>query len=169
MNFEDVYEAFSDKIFRLCKSYTNDDEWAKDLMQDTFIQVYLNIKKFRNESSIGTWVYRIASNICMRQMERALKEKNITSYLPEPKIEVQHDENDRHEQLYNCIAQLEKTERLIITMVLDGLSYKDIAEVLAVSEGNLRVKIHRIKRSLTEKFMEYEIEHDQKNIGHIKQ
>lgn len=156
MNFEDVYHAYSHKIFRLCKSYTNDDEWAKDLMQDTFVQVYLNIRKFRNESSVGTWVYRIASNLCMRQLERASKVKNIAPYLPEPKVEAHDNEADRHEQLYACIAQLEKADRLIITMVLDGLPYKDIADVLGISEGNLRVKIHRIKRSLTEKFREYE-------------
>ena len=156
MDFEEIYEAFSDKIFRLCKSYTNDDEWAKDLMQDTFMQVYLNIRKFRNDSSVGTWVYRIASNICMRQIERASKSKNITASLPEPNSGGPTEEPDRHEQLYACISQLEKTDRLIITMVLDGLSYKDIAEILGVSEGNLRVKIHRIKKSLTEKFKEYE-------------
>ena len=58
--------------------------------------------------------------------------------------------------LYKCISKLEESERIIITMVLDEVPYPEIADVSGISEGNLRVKIHRIKQKLTELYNHYE-------------
>lgn len=155
MQFEKIYQDYRLKIYRLCKSYTNNEEWAKDLVQETFIQVYLNLKNFRNKASVGTWIYRIATNICLRQIEKASRMKKTDFSFPELKMEI-HDNTDQIHQLYRCIAQLEKTERLIITMVLDGLSHQEISEVLGITEGNVRVKVHRIKKLLTELYKAHE-------------
>lgn len=74
MVFEEIYELYWQKIFRLCMGYVNDPELAQDLAQETFIIVWQQLPKFRNESSVGTWIFRIASNNCLRQIE---KEKKI--------------------------------------------------------------------------------------------
>ncbi len=60
------------------------------------------------------------------------------------------EKNEQVSSLYKCIAQLDENERIIITMVLDEVTYPEIAAVSGISEGNLRVKIHRIKQKLTE-------------------
>ncbi len=70
MIFEEIYEAYWSKIYRLCMGYVNDAEWAKDIAQETFITVWQQLPKFRNESAIGTWIFRIASNNCLRQLEK---------------------------------------------------------------------------------------------------
>jgi RNA polymerase sigma-70 factor (ECF subfamily) len=154
MEFEEIYASYSPKIFRLCLGYVNDKDWAKDLTQETFIQVWQNLSKFRNESGIGTWIFRIASNICLRQIERS--SKMIKVEVPF-QIEDKPDNhlNEQIELLYKCIATLEETERLIISLVLEDLPQKEIASITGISEGNIRVKIHRIKQVLTEKFNDH--------------
>ncbi|HMS33393.1 MAG TPA: sigma-70 family RNA polymerase sigma factor [Ignavibacteria bacterium] len=155
MDFEEIYNSYNQKIFRLCMSYSNDRDLAKDLTQETFIQVWMNLAKFRNESSIGTWIFRIASNICLRQIERS--KKNITAVLPFQIEEITEESNDaKIAFLYKCINGLPETDRLIISLVLEEQPQKDIADILGISEGNVRVKIHRIKQLLTQKFNENE-------------
>ncbi len=151
MKFEEIYNSYSQKVFRLCMSYTNDSELATDLTQETFIQVWQNLEKFRNESSIGTWVFRIASNICLRQIQKS--KKMIKVELPfqiEDKREETNDEQVKF--LYKCISELPETDRLIISMVLEELQQKEIGNILGISEGNVRIKIHRIKQLLTQRF-----------------
>lgn len=155
MEFEEIYNSYNQKIYRLCMSYSNDRDLAKDLTQETFIQVWTNLSKFRNESSIGTWIFRIASNICLRQIERS--KKNITSELPFQLEEKQEESNDTQIAfLYKCISELPEPDRLIISLVLEEQPQKEIADILGISEGNIRVKIHRIKQLLTKKFNENE-------------
>ena len=117
--------------------------------------MWTNLSKFRNEASIGTWIFRIASNICLRQIERS--KKNITSELPFQIEEKQEESNDTQIAfLYKCISELPETDRLIISLVLEEQPQKEIADILGISEGNIRVKIHRIKQLLTKKFNENE-------------
>ena len=154
MEFEEIYSSFSPKIFRLCMGYMNDKDWAKDLTQETFIKVWQNLSKFRNESSIGTWIFRIASNICLRQIDKS--SKMIKVHVPF-QIEDKPDEhiNEQVETLYKCIATLEETDRLIISLVLEDIPQKEIASITGISEGNIRVKIYRIKQVLTQRFNEH--------------
>lgn len=155
MEFEDIYKEYSPRIFRLCMGYVNERDWAKDLLQETFIQVWKNLHTFRNESSISTWIFRIATNICLRQLEHSSRM---------PKADLPYSMEDKgdtpiEEQLailYKCIGTLKEADRLIISLVLEGLPQKEIAVITGVAEGNLRVKIHRIKQTLTERFNEYD-------------
>ncbi|MFB0496562.1 RNA polymerase sigma factor (sigma-70 family) [Mucilaginibacter sp. OAE612] len=62
--FKQIYEANSKKIFHLCYGYTGDDDAANDLLQETFLKVWQNLEKFRNQAMISTWIYRIAVNTC---------------------------------------------------------------------------------------------------------
>ncbi len=154
MEFEEIYTSFSPKIFRLCLGYVNDKDLAKDLTQETFIQVWKNLDKFRNESLIGTWIFRIASNICLRQIERSSKmPKSEVPFQIEDKSE--NHLNEQLELLYKCINTLEETDRLIISLVLEDLPQKEIAGITGISEGNIRVKIHRIKQTLTQRFNDH--------------
>ena len=153
MEFENIYKLYWEKIFRLCMGFVNDYDAAQDLAQETFIIVWQKLDTFRNESGIGTRIFRIASNNCLRQIE---KDKRFPkSELPlhiaeekpvslEPKIQL----------LYKCIAELPETERIIISLELEDIKQTEIAKIVGLSEANTRVKIHRIKEKLTQKFKE---------------
>lgn len=135
--------------------YVNDSDWAKDLVQETFISVWKNLPKFRKESAVGTWIYRIAVNNCLRQIERKKKTVNDQNLVRLPSPEPVEDNNAQLKFLRKCIAELKEIDRIIISMVLEEIPHKEIAEVLGVSEGNVRVKVHRIKEKLSQKFKEH--------------
>ena len=132
-------------------AYINDHEQARDLTQETFIAVWQNLSSFRNESNISTWIFRIATNNCLRAIE---KKKRITITGLPLDMPVIHEETKEEKLnfLYKCIAELEETERIIISLVLEDLPQAEIASVLGLSEVNTRVKIHRIKEKLSGKF-----------------
>jgi RNA polymerase sigma factor (sigma-70 family) len=156
--FRQIFEANSKKIYHLCLGYAGDEDAAHDLLQETFLKVWQNLDKFRNQAMISTWIYRIAVNTCLtylRSEKRQAKEE-LTPQLAEIKREEISEKNEQVALLYKCIAQLEESERIIITMVLDELPYPEIAEISGISEGNLRVKIYRIKQKLTELYNHYE-------------
>lgn len=153
-NFEDIYNRYAPQIFRVCLGYTNDADQAKDLVQDTFIAVWKNLSGFRNQSHISTWIFRIATNNCLRAVEVAKRM---------PAAELPFDLAEKFEEspeeklsfLYKCIAELEETERVIISLELEGLPQAEIAEVVGLSNGNVRVKVYRIKEKLAQKFKAY--------------
>lgn len=153
MEFENIYKTYWDRIFRLCMGFVNDYDIAQDLAQETFIIVWQKLDTFRNESGIGTWIFRIASNNCLRQIE---KDKRFPkSELPAHITEEKHYSLQPQIQfLYKCIAELPETERIIISLELEDVKQAEIAKIVGLSEANIRVKIHRIKEKLTQKFKE---------------
>ncbi|WP_223606518.1 RNA polymerase sigma factor [Chryseobacterium sp. OSA05B] len=153
MVFEDIYELYWQKIFRLCMGYVNNSDLAQDLAQETFIIVWRQLPKFRNESSIRTWIFRIASNNCLKQIE---KEKKFTKaelpiHLEEKK---QESMEPQIQLLYQFISELPETDRIIISMELEEVRQAEIAGIVGLSESNIRVRIHRIKEKLTKRFKE---------------
>jgi RNA polymerase sigma factor (sigma-70 family) len=156
--FKQIFEANSKKIFQLCSGYTGDDDAANDLLQETFLKVWQNLDKFRNQAMISTWIYRIAVNTCLTYLrsEKRQAKDELTPLIAETKIEEVSEKTEQVALLYKCISKLEESERIIITMVLDELPYPEIAEISGISEGNLRVKIFRIKQKLTELYNQYE-------------
>ena len=152
MEFETIYKTYWQKVFRICMGYVNDTDKAKDLAQETFIKIWQQLPKFRNESSIGTWIFRIASNTCLRQIQK--DNKMPKSELPlEVKDNILETNIEKNTQfLYQCISELQEVERIIISLELEDMNQKEIAQIVGLSEGNVRVKIHRIKEKLTQKF-----------------
>ncbi|MFD2960915.1 MULTISPECIES: RNA polymerase sigma factor [Olivibacter] len=156
--FKDIFDKNNRKVYHLCYGYTGDSEAANDLMQETFIKVWQNLDRFRNQSQISTWIYRIAVNTCLSylRVEKRKATDEINERIIETKADDVSDKQEQVNQLYKCISQLEENERIIITMVLDEIPYQEIAEISGISEGNLRVKIHRIKSKLTEIYNRHE-------------
>ena len=150
--FEDIYLKYSPQIYRVCMGYVNDADLAKDLTQETFVSVWKNLATFRNQSKISTWIFRIATNNCLRAIEVSKRYQvvDLPVELPDSISEPHND--DKLAFLYNCIAQLEETERIIISLVLEDIPQAEIAEIVGLSHGNTRIKIHRIKEKLAKKF-----------------
>ncbi|NOU48169.1 MAG: sigma-70 family RNA polymerase sigma factor [Bacteroidales bacterium] len=155
MTFEEIYNSYWQKIFRLCMGYVNDYDLAQDMAQETFLIVWRQLPNFRNDAVIGTWIFRIASNNCLRHIEKRnrfpktelpvnLEDHKPTNY--EPQIQL----------LYRFISELAETDRIIISLELEDIKQAEIAKIVGLSEANIRVKIHRIKEKLTQKFKEYE-------------
>ena len=153
--FEEIYSLYSPQIFRVCMGYVNDHEQAKDLTQETFISVWKNLASFKNRSKISTWIFRIATNNCLRALEKS--KRVMTTELPFhlPDVPPEETQEDNLRFLYNCIAELEEIDRIIISLVLEDLPQAEIAAIVGLSNGNIRVKIHRIKEKLATKFKDH--------------
>lgn len=152
-NFDKVYLDFWDRVFRLCMGYTGNEAWAKDLSQETFVLVWQNLDKFREESQLSTWIYRIATNHCLRQVEKD-KKQNSAELPTQHEEESSSESNTELELLHRFISELPETDRIIITLELEEVKQSEIAQILGLSEGNIRVRIHRIKERLTQRFKE---------------
>lgn len=154
--FTRLYEEYAPGIRKLCKGYTGDAALAEDLLHETFIAVWNNMEKFRADAAWGTWIYRIGVNTCLTYFR---KKKIATVDIDHPALDKLQQEYDDTEKdvalLYKSISRLEKTERLIITLVLEDKPYEEISGILGITENNLRVKIHRIKKQLTEIYNSY--------------
>ena len=154
-DFNDIYQTYWSRVYRLCMGYLNDAAHAQDVAQETFITVWEKLPQFRNESAIGTWIFRIASNQCLRQIER--DKRMPRSQMPAQIAErTEAAAEGKIAYLYKSISELNETDRIIISLELEGLPQAEIADIVGISEGNVRVKIHRIKDKLTEKFKRYD-------------
>lgn len=151
--FEQVFAAHRAGIQRICQVYLYDRSHAQDLFQEIFFQVWKSLEHYRGEAAIGTWVYRIAVNTAISYNRKNSKAQYTT--LPDSFNEIiqDHPASDNTDnqlvQLRNAIRQLEQQDQFIITLLLEGLSYKDIAEVTGSNTNHIGVKITRIKSRLS--------------------
>ncbi|EHQ28781.1 RNA polymerase sigma factor [Mucilaginibacter paludis] len=151
-DFEQIYLQYSPQIFRVCMGYINDAEQARDLTQETFIAVWKNLSAFKHQSKISTWIFRIATNNCLRALQKSKKIRITELPYDLPAVAPEDTKEEQLAFLYQSIAALEETERIIISLVLEDLPQAEIAEIVGLSNVNVRVKIHRIKEKLAVKF-----------------
>ncbi|MEP1033062.1 RNA polymerase sigma factor [Ekhidna sp.] len=150
--FESLHADYYSMVHQMCMGFMKGDvDLANDLTQESFINTWRSLEKFKGASSYKTWIYRITVNTCLKYI-RDNKQKKAVSIDPETDLSSATDFNpsneEPHQELYRAIGQLNELDRLIIMMVLDELEYEEIANVMGINEGNLRVKIHRIKKNL---------------------
>ncbi|HMQ78104.1 MAG TPA: RNA polymerase sigma factor [Ignavibacteria bacterium] len=156
--FKQVLEENKDRIYRICCAYERNAIDRDDLYQEIIINIWKNLDKFEGRSAISTWVYRIAVNTSLMHVKKESKRNSVTSELDENSLNLAEPPNEdreekietgkRIETLYECINELSALDRLIISMVLEDLSYKEIAEVTGLSVNNTGVRINRIKKEL---------------------
>ena len=150
--FESLHKAHYAMVHQMCLGFLKGDiSLAKDLTQEVFINAWGAMQQFKGESSHKTWLYRVTVNTCLK----FIRDKKGTKQVPFEEIQqlaepenISNDAENQHQSLYRAIGQLAELDRLIIMMILDELEYEEIAKVIGISEGNLRVKIHRIKKNI---------------------
>lgn len=150
--FGEVYQANYQKVFRICMGYVSgNEEVAKDLTQDVFIKVWDCLDSFRKESSISTWIYRIAVNTCLLQF-RGKKftktDKPLERITAIEEQECDASKEERLQRMYHCIDRLPKENKGMLLLALEGLPQKEIAAIVGLSHEAVRVRLHRIKNNL---------------------
>lgn len=153
LDFKQVYKENYTKIMRLSMGYASGDvDMAKDLTQEVFIKVWSNLKSFRQESNISTWIYRIAINTCLVNLRKG-KSKPLSDSLLSEDILENHEKTQakevQYQEMYRCINTLNASNKAIILMELEGLPQKEIADVLGLKHEAIRTRIHRIKSQLS--------------------
>jgi len=143
-------------INKICYGYAKNSEDRFDLKQEILIQLWKAYPSFNNQSQISTWIYRIALNTVISNFRKA-KNKIQESELSQsnyqiPDIIENNELNENIVKLYQLIYQLNDLEKAITLLYLDDQSYKEIAEIVGISETNVATKINRIKSKLKNQF-----------------
>src|SRR5690349_9942523 len=123
-----------------------------DLFQEVAVQLWRSVSSFKGESKETTWIYRVALNTAMRWLHVEKRRERID--MREAHLVLQENPSPIDQQLdwlYAEIAQLDDVDRSLALMLLDDLSYKEMAGVLGITESSVGVRIHRIKKYLISK------------------
>ena len=112
------------------------------------IQIWKSLDSFEGRSSINTWIYRICINVCNKHLAISKKRKSISFELVDKYISINDKKDTDYTDLYTCINQLSIIEKSIITLHLQEIKYREIAEIIGVTENYVAVKIKRIKNKL---------------------
>ncbi len=143
-------------IYKICYSYCQNPENRKDLQQEILMQLWNSFSKFDGRVKMSTWIYRIALNTAISYYRKDWKHTNKTIRLDASVIALTHFEEDAELEdqivmLYRVIEGLNELDKALILLYLDDNSYKEIADILGISETNVATKISRIKKNLKEK------------------
>jgi len=153
--FKEILEKNKYKIYRICNIYAVAPIEPQDLFQEVIFQIWKSLDKFKGKSSIDTWVYKIAINVCLRSKMKFDKSNNKTDrfesihFTPIEK-EIGAFEQEKFTYLKECISTLNGTDTSLIVLYLDDLSYKEIAVITGLSENHIAVKMKRIRKKLFE-------------------
>jgi len=126
---------------------------VEDLFQEILLQVWRSLAMFRNQSALSTWTYRVALNTALtwrrseqtRRQRLPIREGYNPALIPSPMAEVRSSE-----VLERLLAELTPADKAILLLFLDDVGYDEMADILGATAGALRVRIHRIKKQLTE-------------------
>ncbi len=159
IQYKQIIEENQSRIRSVSRYYAGTSDDSEDLYQEILINVWRGLEKFRGDAQLSTWVYRIAVNTALSFVNKKNKYLNFNTYLDDGKAAnlVGDDREDSivHEKqlelMSNLINQLSVVDKIIMSLVLEELNTKEIAEIVGITETNVRVKIHRIKEELREK------------------
>jgi len=159
--FSLLVDRFQDKIFRTCLSVVNDRDDADDLTQEVFIEAFRSIRSFRSESTLSTWLYRIAINKSINFLRSSKRKAFFQSVgllqipdIPEKPVnfDADHDSMVLRQQkklIWQTIRSLpEKQKAAFILHKITELSYAEIAQTLQISLPSVESLIFRAKRNL---------------------
>jgi RNA polymerase sigma-70 factor (ECF subfamily) len=147
--FSRLFREHKSTIYTVCYMFSKDEDEVQDLFQETLINMWKGMEGFREESKIGTWIYRVALNTCLT-MERK-KKREIKKVPLQMDVNLFEDGDANAKQarmLHQRISQLAYVDRAIVMLWLEGMSYDEIGAVVGISAQNVAVKLFRIKEQL---------------------
>jgi RNA polymerase sigma-70 factor (ECF subfamily) len=149
--FGEWLEAHKAILFKVARAYGATHSDREDLFQEIALQVWHSVEAFRSDAAVTTWIYRVALNTALAWNRKERKHgagrqdfETATALLTAPA-----SCDPRLEWIYQRIAELDEVNRSLALLMLDGFSYRDMSQILGLSESNVGVKINRIKAALS--------------------
>ena len=167
--FEEVYEAYAERILNLAYRFTGNEDTARDLTQEVFLRVYENLDRLEHKSHVYTWIYRIAVNLFTSYLKKEkrhvwldLMDRKVSDLVTQGKVDPDFttaqptapsdrilESSERSAVVWSNIQALSPKYRVpLVLHHYEGMSYKDIAAVLGISLSAVEARIHRAKKSL---------------------
>lgn len=146
--FGELIKTYAAPIRRLCAVYAATANDRDDLFQDIFLAVWRAIPAFRRDSSVRTWLYRIAHNVALTRQARDRRRQSHETALDDH-VQPAGEMDLRGLALKRAIAGLPPVDRTLTLLWLEGLSAVEIAQVTGVKPGTVAVRLSRIRKQLT--------------------
>lgn len=155
--FKTLITENGDRILRICRYYNPNTEDQKDMYQEILINIWKSLDNFRGDAALSTWIYRIAVNTSLSFTGKAFKQmkllvnvdtENLNSLFGDESLEEKIKQEHQFALLQLELNQLSVIDKSMISLMLEGLTMREIAEVIGITEPNVKVKIHRIKEQL---------------------
>ena len=167
-----LIDDFQQKVFATCISFVPNKEDAEDIAQDVFVEVFNAIHKFKGNSKLSTWIYRITTNKCLEFIRKKNTKKRFAflqsitgNDIPLDKssyfTEINHpgiilENKEKSEILFRAINKLPESQRVMFTLSkIDGLSYKEISEITGNSLSSVESVLFRSKKNLQDILKNY--------------
>jgi RNA polymerase sigma-70 factor (ECF subfamily) len=148
-SFDEVFAETHGRVLGLCLHLTGNRADAEDAAQETYLSVTKALKRFRGDSRVSTWVYRIAIRAALRVKARRPSTEPLQF---EPAVEARNPAIDRERSrlLRRALARLSFEHRTVLALFsLDGLSHREIAETLGIPEGTVWSRLHLARKNLS--------------------
>lgn len=160
--FDEWLRQYGGIVMKVARAYTSTSEEREDLAQEILLQIWNSLPRFEGRSSPSTWCYRVALNTALgwHRKEKRRRQWHATGPVFEQMAEgavedgVDIGQKDLVERLYAAIHQMPKADKALVLLFLDGLSYREMSEVLGITENHVGVKLNRARKALGERMKE---------------
>jgi len=158
--YEIIVRRYNPQLYKIGRSYNYNHEDTQDLMQETFIDAYIGLRKFEKRSGFKTWIIRIMLNNCYRKKEKSSYKNEVPQDIKDNMKPVfsgsERDDTDKiiqnHELkgiIENTIGKIPENFRMVFSLrEINGLSVSETADVLNISVSNVKVRLNRAKAML---------------------
>lgn len=147
--FKELLKLYKERLYWHIRKIVISHDDADDVLQDTFIKVYRNIHKFKGESKLFSWMYRIATNEALTHLKKNANLKSISNEeiqeqtMNNLQADVYFEGNEIQLKLQKAIATLPEKQKLVFNMrYFDDIKYSEMSEILETSEGALKASYH---------------------------
>jgi RNA polymerase sigma-70 factor (ECF subfamily) len=154
--YEYFLDRYGQQVFVLVDRIVSCQEDAEELTQDVFLKAFQQLSSFKAESSFSTWIYRIATNLAISAVRKKRNDvlrldDSVFANLSDTQVDeaLEDESEEQMERLQQAMNQLEADERALITLYyLEEKPLVEVAFILGITEGNAKVKLHRIRKKL---------------------
>jgi RNA polymerase sigma factor (sigma-70 family) len=155
-HFLQLIEQHKGIIYKVSRSYGKNEEDREDLFQEIVLQLWSAFDRYNDQYKLSTWMYRIALNVAIsfyrKERKRNESESPLTESLTEIADETGEELNANIRVLQRFIDELRELDKALMILYLESKSYKEIADILGITETNVATRISRIKELLKQKF-----------------
>lgn len=162
-HFLDLIRRNGHRIYRICRSWTRTPEELQDLRSEVFLQLWRSLSSFDGRSREDAWLYRVALNTALlharRRRRRGLPQESFDETegpATPPDAPSRLEDQERWRLLHGALARLGEIDRSLVTLWLEELSYRQIAEITGLTENHVGVALHRARKKLARLIAEEE-------------
>ena len=153
MDVRAVLTHFTPALARVVASYERDRALRDELLQEVLMAILSSLPRLAHEDKLKPFVFRIAHNRCLSHVARRMRERAHEETLDDPAADTaSHEqvliEQERSERLLEAVRQLTLPYRQVMTLILEDMSYEEIAETLGITTANVGIRVNRAKQQL---------------------